>query len=156
MSSDASFFATGGGHSHLYQSVRHSYPLAVRDAGPATAASLVARILPYSLAPPGLLLAFAIGTILWAGITLGGAAWLEARVAGPIAAVWLVAGLAAVGFAWFTVLRYVLHLVACGHVAVLTDLIVHGRVRDGNEGMVAYGVKPVRARFAAPKGLFRL
>ena len=67
-------------------------------------------------------------------------------MAGPIAAVWLAAGLAAFGFAWFTVLRYVLHLVACGHVAVLTDLIVHGRVRDGNEGMVAYGIKTVRAR----------
>ena len=156
MSSDVSFFATSGGHSHPYQSVRHSYPLAVRDAGLATAASLVARTLPYALARLGLLLAFAIGTILWAGITFGGAAWLEARVAGPIAAVWLVAGLAAFGFAWFTVLRYVLHLVACGHVAVLTDLIVHGRVRDGNEGMVAYGIKTVRARFGEANVLFGL
>ena len=156
MSSDVSFFATSGGHSHPYQSVRHSYPLAVRDAGLATAASLVARTLPYALARLGLLLAFAIGTILWAGITFGGAAWLEARVAGPIAAVWLAAGLAAFGFAWFTVLRYVLHLVACGHVAVLTDLIVHGRVRDGNEGMVAYGIKTVRARFGEANVLFGL
>src|SRR5690348_16388721 len=100
MSDGISFFAAGsGGYSHPYQPVRHSYPLAVRDAGLATAASLVARTLPYALARLGLLLAFALGTILWAGITFGGAAWLEARVAGPIAAVWLVGGLAAFGLA---------------------------------------------------------
>jgi len=37
---------------------------------------------------------------------------------------------------WGTVLRYALHLLACGHVAVLTELIIHGQVGNGTESML--------------------
>ena len=47
--------------------------------------------------------------------------------------VWLVACVVGVGWFWGAILRYVLHLLACGHVAVLTELITRGRIGNGSE-----------------------
>ena len=164
MTERSSFFAgtaapptVDGRYSHPFAPVRHSYPLAVRDAGLGAAVPLLLRTLPYALARLGLALAFALVTLLWAGITFGGAAWLGEHVAGPVGVVWLVGGLILFGGAWYMAGRYVLHLVACGHVAVLTDLIVFGRVRNGpGEGMLAYGLRAVKARFGEASALFAL
>jgi hypothetical protein len=48
----------------------------------------------------------------------------------------------------------VLHMIACGHVAVLTELITRGRIGDGNEGQFAYGRRIVMARFGEVAALF--
>jgi uncharacterized membrane protein YhaH (DUF805 family) len=52
------------------------------------------------------------------------------------------------------VLRYALHLLACGHVAVLTELIVRGQVGNGDESMLSYGKRVVLARFGEVNILF--
>jgi hypothetical protein len=136
--------------------VRHAYPLAVRDHGLATAVSLLMQSLPYALARFGILLGYSIACIVWIVIAFGGAAWLGSHIAGAFGFIWLLGCIVGVGWFWGAVLRYALHLLACGHVAVLTELITKGNVGSGGEGMLAYGKRVVTARFGQVNALFGL
>jgi hypothetical protein len=136
--------------------VRHAYPLAVRDASLATALSLMMRSLPYAMARFGVLLAASIAVILWLAVMIGGAGWLGAHIASIFGWVWFILFLVGGGFVWGTVLRYVLHLISCGHVAVLTELITKGQVGNGSEPMFAYGKRIVIARFGEANVLLGL
>lgn len=136
--------------------VRHAYPLAVRDPSLAAAFGLMMRSLPYALARFGVLLAAAVATILWLAVTFGGAAFLGTHVAAVFGWVWAIGCLALAGFVWGTMLRYALHLIECGHVAVLTELVTRGQVGNGQEPMFAYGRRVVSARFAQANVLFGL
>ncbi len=136
--------------------VRHNYPLAVRDHGLGTAISLLMRSLPYALARFGILLGYTLACIVWLVITFGGAAWLGTHIAGAFGVVWFVLCIVGVGWFWGAVLRYLLHLLACGHVAVLTDLITRGQVGNGSESQLAYGKRVVTERFGQVNALFGL
>ena len=136
--------------------VRHSYPLAVRDHGLGTAIGLLMRSLPYALARCGILLAYSLAAIIWLVVTFGGAAWLSAHIANAFGVVWFILCVVGVGWFWGAVLRYILHLLACGHVAVLTDLITHGQIGNGNESQLAYGRRVVTERFGQVNALYGL
>jgi hypothetical protein len=138
------------------QGVRHAYPLAVRDHSLSTAFGLILRSLPYAVARFGVHLAFTVGCIIWLIVTFGGAAWLTAHIAQAFGLVWLVVCLVGAGWFWAMILRYVLHLIACGHVAVLTELITRGQVGNGSESMFAYGRRVVTERFGQVNALFAL
>ncbi|MCW3476868.1 hypothetical protein [Limobrevibacterium gyesilva] len=136
--------------------VRHAYPLAVRDASFATAIGLMLRSLPYAMARFGVLLAASVAAIVWIVVTFGGAAWLGTHVATVFGWIWLVLCLLGASFVWGAILRYVLHLIECGHVAVLTELITKGAVGNGSESMFAYGRRVVIERFVQANVLFGL
>jgi hypothetical protein len=136
--------------------VRHTYPLVVRDHGLGTAISLLIQSLPYALARFGILLGFAVACIVWIVVAFGGAAWLGTHIAGAFGFVWLLICIGGAGFFWGAILRYVLHLLACGHVAVLTELITHGQVGNGSESMLAYGKRVVTERFGQVNALYAL
>ncbi|HTW70829.1 MAG TPA: hypothetical protein VME47_13145 [Acetobacteraceae bacterium] len=138
------------------QAVRHGYALAVHDHGLGTAVSLLLRSLPYALARFGILLACTVAAIIWIVVAFGGAAWLGHHIASAFGLVWLVLCIAGVGWFWGAVLRYALHLIACGHVAVLTELITRGEVGNGSESMLAYGKRVVTERFGQVNALFGL
>ncbi len=148
--------AQAGGSMAPVAEVRHVYPLAVRDHGLATAVSLLMRSLPYALARFGILLGCAVVCIIWLVVAFGGAAWLGTHIAGAFGFVWLMLCLVGAGFVWGTILRYVLHLLACGHVAVLTELITRGQVGNGSESMLAYGRRVVTERFGQVNALYAL
>lgn len=111
---------------------------------------------PYALARFGIELGFAIGGIVWLVVTFGGSAWLGTHIASAFGWVWLVGCLVGVGWFWGTVLRYILHLLECGHVAVLTELVTKGAVANGSESMLAYGRRIVNERFGQVNLLFGL
>ncbi|NCC52581.1 MAG: hypothetical protein EOM20_15370 [Spartobacteria bacterium] len=134
--------------------VRHQYPLAVRSASFGVALGLFMKTLPYALARFGVLLVVSIITIIWGVITLGGAAWLGNRVHETFGLVWGVGGVAAYGGFWVLVVRYVLYMIKCGHIVVLTDLVTTGQIGNGTEGMFAYGRRVVRERFVQVNVLF--
>ena len=136
--------------------VRHSYPLKVRSHGVATAFGLLMQSLPYALARFGVLLAADVVGIVWIVITFGGGAWLTAHIAQAFGLVWIVAWIIGVGWFWGTVLRYALHLIACGHVAVLTELITRGEVGNGSESMFSYGRRIVTDKFGQVTALFAM
>ncbi len=136
--------------------VRHSYPLAVRDHGLATASSLLMQSLPYALARFGILLGCTVVCIIWVVIAFGGAAWLGNHIAGVFGFVWLVTCIVGAGFFWGAILRYILHLLSCGHVAVLTELITRGQVGNGSESMLQYGKRVVTERFGQVNALYGL
>jgi hypothetical protein len=136
--------------------VRHAYGLTVRDHGLATAISLLLRSLPYALARFGILLCCTVACIIWIVVAFGGAAWLGKHIASVFGLVWLVLCLVSVGWFWGAVLRYALHLLACGHVAVLTELITRGEVGNGSESMLAYGKRVVTERFGQVNALFAM
>lgn len=136
--------------------VRHGYGLAVRDHGLATACGLLMRSLPYALVRFAVLLGYAIACIVWLAVAFGGAAWLGTHIAAAFGVGWFVLCAVGVGWFWGAVLRYTLHLLACGHVAVLTELIVHGQVRNADQSMLTYGKRVVLARFGEVNALFGL
>ena len=110
--------------------------------------------LPYALARFGILLGCAIACIVWIVVAFGGAAFLGNHIASAFGFVWLLICLGGAGFFWGTILRYVLHLLACGHVAVLTELITKGQVGNGSEPMLAYGKRVVTERFGQVNALY--
>ena len=116
-------------------SVPHNYPLAVRDSGVAAAVGLLMRSLPYAFMRFAVLLAFSAAAVLWAVITIGGSVWAAAHIAGVFGFAWFVSCAIVAGWFWMTILRYLLHMIECGHVAVLTELIVHGKVGNGSESI---------------------
>ena len=136
--------------------VRHTYTLVVRDASLATAFGLLARSLPYALARFAVLLATSVCVLVWLAIVLGGATWLGTHIASVFGWVWAIGWIAAGGFFWGTVVRYLLHLIECGHVAVLTELITRGAVANGEKSMFAYGKSVVLARLGQESLLFGL
>lgn len=137
-------------------SVRHSYPLRIRDHGLGTAVALSIRSLPYALTRFAVEMGFTIAGIVWIVVAFGGAAWLGTHVAQAFGWVWLIVCVGGVGWFWATVLRYVMHLIDCGHVAVLTELVTRGEVGNGNELMFAYGRRIVLAKFGQVNALFAL
>jgi hypothetical protein len=69
---------------------------------------------------------------------------------------WLVLCLGGFGFAWWGLVRYPLHLIACGHVAVLTELNTSGKIGNGSESMFAYGRAIVVKRIGQESLLYGL
>lgn len=136
--------------------IPHSYPLVAHDHGLATALGLLIKTLPYALARWGVLMGSAVACGGWIVAGAGGAAWLGTHVSMAFGVCWLVGALLIGGWIWGGALRYVLHLVACGHVAVLTELITQGRIRNGDEGQFAYGRRIVVTRFGEVTALFGL
>jgi len=126
----------------------------VRDHGLATCWLLMMRSLPYAMARLAALLASALLCTVWLVIAVGGAAWIGIHVSTIFGVAWLVSWLAAGGWIWGTILRYALHLVACGHVAVLTRLITEGTTGDPNESQFSYGRRIVVSRFGEVTLLF--
>jgi hypothetical protein len=147
---------TGTSFSHPDAPVRHSYPLAIQEAGFGTALSLMVRTMPYAVVRFGILLGYSIVTIVWFLLTFGIGAWL-ASTAVPLAGViWMIAGLGVYGWAWWAIVRYGLYLIQAGHIAVLTELITTGTIGNGSAGMFAYGKQVVTARFGQVSILFAL
>jgi hypothetical protein len=147
---------TASSYSHPDRPVRHSYPLAVQDAGLGTALSLFMRTLPYALVRFGILVAVSVITILWYVLTFGGAALLGGKVHPFVGYGWLFTGLGVYGYVWYTIVRYGLYLLKAGHVAVLTELITRGEVGMGGEDMFAYGKRVVTERFGQVNAMFAL
>ncbi|MEN3347877.1 MAG: hypothetical protein V7632_1512 [Bradyrhizobium sp.] len=155
-------FANGGDGSTAWRAgtqsgaPSHSYPLEVREHDLATAFHLLIDTLPYALARWGVLMASAMACVVWIVIGAGGAAWLGTHIATAFGLCWLLGVLLVGGWIWGAMLRYTLHLIACGHVAVLTELITRGRIGNGTEGQFAYGRRIVTERFGEVAVLFGL
>jgi len=137
-------------------STPHAYPLAVRDASLGTAIGLMAKSLPYALARFGVLMAASLVTLVWLVVMIGGGAWLAKHIAGIFGLVWIVGWALCASFIWGTAIRYALHLIECGHVAVLTELITLGRISGTDGSMFAHGRRLVTERFALINVLFGL
>lgn len=136
--------------------IAHAYPLAARSSSLMTSIGLLVRSLPYALARFAMLLAFSVACVIWMVVTIGGAAWTGTHIAGVVGLTWFVFCVGAAGWFWAAILRYALHLVECGHVAVLTELITRGQVGNGSESMFAYGKRVVTERFGQVNALFAL
>jgi hypothetical protein len=132
------------------------YPLAVRDSSLTSAFGLLMRTLPYAMVRFGILVAASIACIVWIVVTIGGAAWLGSHIAQAFGLVWFIGCVAVAGWFWATLIRYLLHLIDCGHVAVLTELIVHNTISNGRESMFEYGKRIVTERFGEVNVLFAM
>jgi len=132
------------------------YPLAVRDSGLFAATALLMRSLPYALARFAVLLSFCVASIVWIVVTIGGSVWAGTHIAGAFGFAWFAGCALVAGWFWTAILRYMLHLIECGHVAVLTELIVHGKVGNGTQSMFAYGKRIVTEKFGQVNVLFAM
>jgi hypothetical protein len=132
----------------------HAYPLLVRDHGLATCWLLLMRSLPYAMARLGVSLGAMFLCLIWLTVAVGGAYELGIHVTPLFGMAWLLPWLVAGGWIWGTVLRYGLHLIACGHVAVLTRLITEGTAADPGESQFSYGRRVVVSRFVEVTALF--
>jgi hypothetical protein len=134
--------------------VRHSYPLAIREASFGTAFGLIMKTLPYALARFGVLVAVSIITLIFFCIAVGGWVLMSAKIHPAIGFVWFIFCCAMYGWLWMTIVRYFLYLLKCGHIVCITDLVTQGRIDDGGKGMFAYGKDVVRSRFGEATALF--
>jgi hypothetical protein len=134
--------------------VRHSYPLAIRDAGFGTAVGLMMKTLPYAIIRFGILVAVSIVTVIWYIVAFGGWALLGTKIHPFVGLAWFVAACGIYGYLWWLVVRYFLYLLKCGHIAVLTELITQGQIGNGSQGMFDYGKDVVKSRFAEVTVLF--
>lgn len=130
------------------------YPLAVRRSGFFSAADLMARSLPYALIRFLVLLVYATIAFAWLAMTIGGAFWIGSHYTTTLGVVWFLSWLAAAGALWFLLVQYALHLIECGHVAVLTELVTRGSIGNGAETMFSYGKRIVLERFGEVNALF--
>jgi hypothetical protein len=143
-------------YSHPDAPVRHSYPLAIEQAGFGTALGLVMKTLPYALVRFAILVVVTVVTVVWFAVTFGGMALLSAKVHPIAGMIWLFAGLGTYGYAWWFVARYALFLIQAGHVAVLTELVTTGKIENGATSMFEYGRRVVTERFGQINALFAL
>jgi hypothetical protein len=134
----------------------HSYPLAVRNCDLFSAFALLLRSLPYALIRFAVLLGFAFASIIWAVVMFAGSVWLAAHVAPAFGFIWFIFCALLASWLWVGALRYFLHLIDCGHVAVLTQLIIYGRIDNGSESMFAYGRRVVTEHFGQVNLLFAM
>jgi len=132
------------------------YPLAVRDSSFSSAFGLLLQTLPYALARFAVLLAASVACIIWIVVTIGGASFLGTHIASAFGVVWFIGCVILAGWFWVGLFRYLMHLIECGHVAVLTELIVHGTISNGGESMFAYGRRIVTQRFGEVSALFAM
>jgi len=145
---------SAGAYSHPEAAVRHSYPLAIEQAGLGTACGLMLKTLPYAMVRFGILVAYSFITIAWLIITFGGGAFLGSTVHPWLGLGWMAGGLGLYGYLWWFVVRYFLYLLKAGHIAVLTELTTKGNIGNGQEGMFAYGKRIVTERFGEVNILF--
>jgi hypothetical protein len=124
--------------------------------GLGAAFGLMARTWPYAAVRFVILLAYAMGVLVWLFVMIEGAKWCAAHLAPAVGVIWFVVWLVAHGLTWRLVLRYSLYLTAYGHIAVLTELITRNRVGSGAESMFTYGRRIVSLRFADVTVLFGL
>lgn len=144
-----------GAFSHPEHAVRHSYPLAVTQAGFVSSLGLLLQTLPYALVRFGVLFSISLATILWLSLTLGGYAYLSLRI--PLLAYpWAFIGFGSWGYVYWFIARYFLYLLKSGHIAVLTELITQGQVQNGQEDMFRYGTRIVKERFGEVNAMFVL
>jgi hypothetical protein len=114
------------------------------------------KTLPYAIARFGILLAVTVITIIWGTLTFGGGAWLTSHLHGIVGLGWIAIGCGAYGYIWYTIVRYFLYMLKCGHIAVLTELITEGRISNDGSGMFAYGKQVVKDRFGQVNILFAM
>ena len=143
-------------YSHPEQAVRHTYPLAIRNADFSTAISLTLRTLPYAGARFGVLFLTSLATVVFWVVAIGGMTFLSAKLHGMAGLVWFLGCAFAYGGVWRGVVRYFLYMLKAGHIAVLTELITQDRVGDGRETMFAYGKRIVSERFGEMNAMFAL
>jgi hypothetical protein len=131
-----------------------AYGLVVRDTRLRTAFGLLIKSLPYAFVRFGILAIWSIGCILWVLAAFGGARAISAELAPALGPAWLIACLATAIWIWATALRRAMHLLACGHVAVLTALITRGQTGDDRGSMLGRGEDLLMRRFGEPAVLF--
>jgi hypothetical protein len=134
--------------------VRHSYPLAVREASFGTAVNLLFKTMPYAMVRFAILLSVSIATVIWWVVAVGGWAFLGAKIHPGVGFGWFLVACLIYGSLWQWVVRYALYLLKCGHIAVLTELMTEGRIGDGSRGMFAHGKEVIRSRFGQVTALF--
>jgi len=134
--------------------VKHSYPLAIREAGFGTAFGLLMKTMPYALARFGILVGVSILTLIWYVIAFGGWTLLGSNIHPGVGLAWFLVCCGAYGYFWWLVVRYFLYLLKCGHIAVLTELITKGHIDNGSKGMFTYGKDVVKSRFGEVNVLF--
>ncbi|MDD9939664.1 MAG: hypothetical protein OXU20_01250 [Myxococcales bacterium] len=142
--------------SHPTSEVRHSYPLAIRDASFGVAAQLLMKTMPYAMVRFGILVVCSLVAIVWTLLALGGMALLGSKIHGLVGFAWLLVFAGVGGYFWRTLVRYGLYMIKAGHIAVLTELITRGEVSHGQEGMFQYGRRVVTERFGQMNAMFAL
>jgi len=130
-------------YSHPEQTIRHSYPLAVKGSGVANAVTLCLKTLPIMLLRFGILAGFTLAALIWFGVIMAIASMV------PSAGLGVVFFTAAIGvpFGLFRWLKsYILYMLEMAHIAVLTRLITQGDF-GVTESQLAYGKEAVQAHF---------
>ncbi len=136
-----------GEYSHPDSPVRHSYPLAFKEATLSTALRLTFKTLPFVLVRLGIMVGFVILAVAWFALCAGIAYLFSGKDGSGGSGILLMIGfLFPVGFFyWFR--QYVLYLLKCAHIAVITTLVTTGDLPKGMS-QIQFGKEIVKRNFA--------
>jgi hypothetical protein len=143
-------------YSHPDQSVRHSYPLAVKEEGFGPACDLCLKTVQYILLRLCLLVGLTLAAIIWLVICGSIASLFSGKDSSGGGGLFLfLVGFAAPVGAFVWIRKYMLYLLKAGHVAVLTKLITEGQLPE-DKSQVQYGKEIVTEKFAQTNIMFAL
>jgi hypothetical protein len=127
--------------------LRHTYKLSRRGGGLRQTLSIMRPTLPYAAARLAWLLLYSIATLGCMGLMLGGSTWLRGQGTSLAAGLWCATCVLAQALLWQRLLRNALSVIACGQVAVMTQVMTSGCIHNGPVGMLTFGRRLVTRRF---------
>jgi len=116
------------------------------------ALGLMFKTMPILLVRLGVYLVFWIVALVYLAIVFGLAALLG-NIHGLLSLIIIVVGLGATIPLYSMAYRYVFYMIKAAHIAVLSELIAHGRLAEG-QGQLAWGKQQVRERFGEVNVMF--
>lgn len=113
---------------------------------------LIARTYPIILVRLGANLLFWLVAIIYFAI-VGTVAFLIANAVPLLGIIVFVVALAGIGGLYHLAYRYVFYMLKAAHIAVLSDLMAHGKLKS-NDGQLGYGKQRVQERFGELNAMF--
>lgn len=111
---------------------------------------LMMRTSPILAVRLGVTLAFWVAAAIYFTVAYG-LAWLLSNIWGGFGFIIAILALGGAGFIWRLVYRYVFYMIKAAHIAVLAELIAHGKLP---QNQLAYGKEQVEKRFGDANAMF--
>jgi len=114
---------------------------------------LLMKTTPLLMVRLGIYAVFAVGIAIYF-LVFGGLAYLFSKLAPVVGGIVMLVALCGFGGLWYWVRKYILYMVRAAHVAVMTEILINGKLPDGvkqlqyGKSLILENVKDVSILFA--------
>ncbi len=136
------------------QGCPHAYPVTAKAPGFGAALKLALRVLPYGLFRFAHWSAFTAISAVMVVAVMGLGTWLSVAVHTWVGVGVIFGGLIPFALLWLPFVERKTFGTKCGHIGLLTELITHGQVGNGKQGLFAYAKEIVATRLGDMSTLY--